>query len=182
MRDTDNLSGIDSQELHACDVWAGYIGGQATHTWSDNDWRRVADFPKLPIYVSRVGKTGTYCGLEAIMAIYKLGIPRGSAIVADVELLSGDIAELINWTTDFREVLDYFGYHVWPYGSTSYLFDIPMFGGYWVATDSKVEEQYHHPGVHATQYLFGESWDTSLIHRHIVHAQLHQNWGINHSV
>lgn len=181
MRDCAQLSHITSTELHEADVWAGYLGGAAEVVWSDNDWKRVADFPKLPIYVTREDKTGNYCGLEALIAISKLGIPTGTAIAVDIELLAErDVAEAIDWLQEFAKVLHHFHYDVWPYGSTSYLFDLPLLNGYWVATDSKVEEQYHHPGVHATQYLFGELWDDSLIHRHIVHARLSHDWGINH--
>jgi hypothetical protein len=182
MRDAASLDKITSQELHAVDVWAGYLGGEAENVWTDNDWRRVASFPKLPIYVARTNKNGNYCGLEAIMAIYKLGIPRGTAIASDLELLSHDIGTMVEWAAQFNDVLRHFGYYQWPYGSTSYLFDIPSYDGYWVATDSKVEEQYHHGAVHATQYLFEELWDDSLIHRHAVHSRLSQDWKINHSM
>lgn len=182
MRDCADLSRIDSKELHEADVWAGYLSGAATKICSDNDWRRVADFPKLPIVVARPGKTGQYCGQEAILAIYKLGIPSGTAIAFDPELESGDIAEMVDVTNGFADVLHHFHYDVVVYGSVSWLFDIPMHNGYWVATDSKIAEQYHHPGVHGTQYLFGDLWDESLVHRHWVHSRLAQDWKINHSV
>lgn len=179
MRDCADLSKITSTELHEADVWAGYLAGEVEEVWTDNDWRRVASFPKLPIYGARTDKNGGYCGLEAIMAIYKLGIPRKTAIALDLELLSGNVEEMIQYAIDFRKVLDFFDYDVWPYGSTSYLFDVPPMGGYWVATDSKIAEQYDHSNVHSTQYLFGDLWDDSLIHRHAVHAYLSAKWGIN---
>lgn len=178
MRDAAFLDKVDSTELHDCDVWAGYIGGAAQNTWSDNDWRRVEQFPKLPIYVTRPDKTGMYCGLEAIMGIYKLGIPHGTAIAADLELLSDKVADMAEWLTDFDKVLTFFGYETWKYGSTDYLFDIPGVAGSWVATDSKIPEQYKKPGVHSTQYLFGNPFDASLIHRHAVHTRLAVKWGL----
>jgi len=179
MKDTANLDNVNAAELHEAEVWAGYIGGAATHIWTDSDWRRVSAFPKLPIYVTRPDRSGTYCGLEAIMAIYKLGIPGSTAVVADLELLSSDIPLMGHWLTEFNQVLHYFDYYVWKYGSTSYLFDIPPVDGSWVATDSKVKEQFHHDGVHATQFLFEQKWDDSLIHRWSVHHRISENWKIN---
>jgi len=180
MYDVSDLGSITSQELHDCDVWAGYLSGAATHVWSDNDWKRVADFPKLPIVVARPDKAGNYCGLEALIAISKLGIPTHTDIALDMELYQNDIDAGIEFVNTFTPVLRHFGLGVCGYGSTSYLFDLPFGDGYWVATDSKIEEQYHHPGVHATQYLFGSNYDISLIHRHFVHKRLEANWGINH--
>jgi hypothetical protein len=182
MRDTAFLDKINSIQLHETDVWAGYIAGEATNIWSDGDWRRVSHFPKLPIVVSRTNKNGTYCGLEAMMAIYKLGIPKHTAVVADIELLSSNIDEMVKWLDEFHAVMHFFEYDVWKYGSLDYLFDLPPVEGSWIATDSKVAEQYHHAGVHATQYLFAGEYDDSLIHRHAVHSKLAVHWGINNGM
>src|SRR5215469_5277560 len=141
------------------DVWAGYIGGNVDDVWPDDSWRRVSHFPKLPIYGARTDKTGTYCGLETIMALYKLGVPHSTAVAVDLELFfngvhwdSVTIDDVSGWLNEYYDVLKFFGYITWKYGSTSYLFRLPPVDGSWVATDSGVKEQFNHAGVHATQY------------------------------
>lgn len=186
-----NLTMLDAAYLPAnhssleVDVWGVYIGGAATHIWPDTDIKKVSHYPKLPIYVLRPGRTGTFCGLECIMALYKLGIPRGTAIALDVEPIKGqpfDLEEVKQAVIEFFNVLKFFGYIVWKYGSTSYLFELINCDGSWVATDSHVREFYSHPGVVATQYEFGtdnDRTDTSIIHRFAVHHRLSESWGIN---
>lgn len=188
MKDAAFLDKVDSNTLHEADVWAGYISGEgATHIWSDNDWRRVAAFPKLPIPVATPGKSGTYAGYQCLIAIHKLGIPRGTAVSPDMELFftepNWDMEGATQWLYEFYAVMHHFDFWVWKYGSTSYLFDLPLVDGSWVATDSKVKEQYHHSGVHATQFLFDDNGtDDSVIHRHAVHTRLAADWGVNHVV
>jgi hypothetical protein len=164
------------------DVWAVYIGGAATKVWSDDDIRRISHFPKLPIYVLRPDKSGTFCGLECIMTLYKLGIPRSTAVALDMELLCEDLSKLSESVSEFYKVLSFFGYLVWKYGSLSYIFKVPSVDGSWVATDSGDDEQYQHAGVHATQWKFSTDdgdTDTSRIHRIAVHHRLTESWGIN---
>jgi hypothetical protein len=180
MKDAEHLP-VSLDNIEA-DVWAGYIGGAAANIWTDDDWRRVSHKPKLPIYVTRPDKTGKYCGLECIMALYTLGIPRGTAVAADLELLSSDVPLMNEWLEDFYRVLSFFGYEVWKYGSLDYLFNVDGVDGSWLATNSKVEKQYAHAGQHATQWLFGSDngqTDSSLIHRWAVHHHLSANWGVN---
>lgn len=167
------------------DVWGIYIGGAAEHVWPDDDIRKVSSYPKLPIYVLRLDKTGTFCGLECMMQLYKLGIPRGTAIALDVEPIEGqpwDIEKVKVAVSEFFNVLRFFGYQVWKYGSISYLFELIGCDGSWVATDSGIREMYNHPGVVATQYEFetnNKETDTSIIHRFAVHHRLSENWGVN---
>jgi len=158
------------------DVWAGYVGGAADNIWSNEDWQRVARYPKLPIWVADKTHSGSYWGLGIVIAAYNLGIPRGTAVAIDMELVGADGKANLE---DCGKCLHYFGYYAWPYGSTSYLFQLPPLDGYWVSTDSKMKQQYAHPNVHATQWDFGSLFDSSLIHRHAVHAHLASSWGVN---
>lgn len=177
---------------HGIDAWAVYVSGAATHIWTEDEIREVSRYPKLPIAVTRPDKSGTFCGLEFMMAAYKLGIPRGTAVAADLELLAqkcqadGDMSPLYIWIDEFYRVMVHFGYVQWNYGSISYLFECPPCDGFWVATNSHDEIQYPHRYVHATQWIFdvevpGGTIDKSLIHRIAVHHRLSEIWKVNHS-
>lgn len=186
MFDAATLDKINETTLHKPDAWAGYISGAAEHIWTNEEWHRVSAFPKLPIVVARANNTGTYCGLEAIMAIFKLGIPRSTAIAYDPELFFDPqyfkgtpeeaVDAAINSVAEFYKVMTHFGFLTWKYGSTSWLFKLPPVDGSWVATDSGEAKQYPHSGVHATQYAFDSLLDESVIHRIAVHHRLSESW------
>lgn len=140
---------------------AGYIGGDTPHVWTAQEWQRFGNLPKLPIYVrSDPAANDPMANLfEALAQCYRLRIPRGTAIVLDLELAVDPV-----YVNTFYHLARFFGYHVWVYGSASTVFKNPRCDGYWVA-DYRGIGPFMHSGrnVRATQYEAGGLYDSSLI-------------------
>lgn len=140
-------------------VVAGYIGGNTPHIWTVEEWHRFPRRALLPIFVY-TGNGGQQDALAALQAIYRLGIPRGSRIVYDMETRVDKVS-----VRAFYSVLSYFGYKVWVYGSKEFVFGNPPCDGYWIADWTGQPHMVLGPYVRATQWTSGDLWDLSLIKR-----------------
>ena len=138
-------------------VILGYFGGpNALHTWTAADWARFKSHPKIPMWVG--GMAGEPEGFNALQALYDLHVPPGVGVILDLETRVDR-----TYVTHFGAVLQWAGFKVWPYGSTSTLFQNPMLNGYAVADPTGVEHMYPHPGVRITQYAFEQTVDDDAI-------------------
>jgi hypothetical protein len=141
------------------DIVAGYIGGDATHVWSDADWAACRHVRKVPIFVRSQRGNGEDDGFAALQRLYQLGVPKGATVAYDLEtLVYGAMV------TAFWNVLRHHGYYVWVYGSADFIFGNPPCSGYWVAEYTGQPFMYPHSRVAATQYEAGEAgWDWSEV-------------------
>ena len=120
-----------SKPLPGFHAVAGYIGGDTPHTWTKAEWDRFKGFPKLPIYVndgSGFAKSdGERDAWQALARLFDLGVKPGSTVAYDLELRVAP-----KRVAGFKGMLEFFGYHVWVYGSLSTVFKN---GGndFWVA-------------------------------------------------
>ena len=143
---------------------AGYIGGDTPHVWTAKQWAQFKGVPKLPIWVDDF-KTGSAAGeadgWACLQALFNLGVSSGKAVAYDIET-SKDSARAYG----FAKVLNWAGFHVWLYGSSSTVLTI-SFADYWIADYTRKP---HWPvrSARACQYLPGQSiggvtWDVSVI-------------------
>jgi hypothetical protein len=147
-------------------VIAGYLSSPAAyHPWSNSDWAKFGTMKKLPIFVASkatgLAGTGDSDAFSCLEQLYKLGVPKGSAVGLDMET-----AVDASYVKDFSNALQWAGYRTWVYGSASSVFlnPQPSYGGYWVADYKGIGPfMYKHPGVRATQYESGSEYDSSLI-------------------
>lgn len=139
---------------------SGYIGGDTPHVWTRQQWASMGDRKKLPIWVrDKSGNANAWNDAWAILqALYTLGVPKLSAVVLDLELLV-DPAYVLG----VHRIIHDFGYKLWPYGSTSTLFQNPACDGYFPATLDGIAQLVRHPNVVATQYVDRGQEDTSLV-------------------
>lgn len=146
------------------DVILGYLGGpNALHTWTHADWARFGGHPKIPIWVG--GQAGEPEGFNALQALFDLRVPPGAGVLLDLETRVDR-----TYVSAFGEVLQWAGFKVWPYGSTSTLFQNPMLNGYAVADPTGVEHMYPHPGVRITQYAFEQTVDDDAVRHWLLTA------------
>lgn len=111
------------------EIAAGYYGGPgAFHVWPRADWGRFPGY-RLPIWVEATGdKSGQIDGQGAVDELGRLGVPKGSFTVLDMETMRDR-----TYVTNFGAELKSAGYRVWVYGSRSTVFGNPPLNGYWVA-------------------------------------------------
>lgn len=83
-------------------------------------------------------------------------VPLGTVTVLDLEM-AVDPA----YVNVYGSVIHSFGYYVWPYGSTSTLFQNPALDGYFAADPTGVEHLY--PNTVATQYYAAGAYDLTVI-------------------
>jgi hypothetical protein len=139
---------------------AGYIGGDAAHVWTTAEWGRFNGLKKLPIFVrsSMVGHSAFDDAFTALHALFDLKVPHGTALALDLET-AVDSA----YVNQFGDIIQWAGYHVWPYGSTSTLFKNPPRDGYWVAFPDGKPVEFSHKNVRMTQFAFQGSRDVSVV-------------------
>lgn len=143
---------------------AGYIGGDTPHVWTAAEWDRFTGLKKLPIYVATGIANGTQDGWDAVKRLYQLNVPKGTAVVYDLETNVWPEA-----VSNFGAVIRWCGYHTWPYGSKNYIFKNPQLAGYWVADYTGEPHLATMKGkwTVATQYadpaLSKVPWDLSVI-------------------
>lgn len=83
-------------------------------------------------------------------------VPTGVVTILDLETV-----EAPAFVNEFGAVLHAAGYLVWPYGSTSTLFNNPRLDGYFAADPTGVEHLY--PGTVATQWGYFGGYDLSVV-------------------
>lgn len=154
---------------------AGYIGGDTPHVWSKSEWGRFKGFKKLPVFVrsdpGAQSSTGTETDAFSVLAsAYDLGIPRGTAIALDFEAATDQA-----YYDLFSNILYFFGYHTWLYGSASTVFKVRA-NNYWVADWTGKAFMYNHKGVAATQYENGTSYDSSTVTKLDYWFKLSRKW------
>jgi hypothetical protein len=142
---------------------AGYIGGHTPHIWSPAEWGKFGKVRKLPIYVPAVAiganASASNEAFDALQALYKLKVPKGSPVVWDMEMAVN--AGQINLV---QSIMNWAGYYLWVYGSASAVFNNPVANGYWVADYRGIGPFMHtHAGTRATQYADGQQFDSSTV-------------------
>lgn len=156
------------------EVAAGYIGGDTPHVWTKAEWARFSSLAKLPIFVHADKSDATTDAWTALFKLYELRVPPHSRIVLDLETRIDPA-----YVTTFYRIVNFFGYLVWPYGSTSTLFNNPPCNGYWVADPTVPAVPHFYKSsrpVRATQYEeeanHGE-YDASVVRRYQVRHMWH---------
>ncbi len=135
----------------------GYFGGpNAFHVWSAQDWAAYKANPKVPIWVG--GLDGPAEGWAALQALYALGVPSGAGVMLDLETRIDK-----TYVEHFGGILQWAGFKVWPYGSTSSIFANPKLNGYAVADPTGIEHMFPHPGVRMTQWSTGPQFDQDAV-------------------
>lgn len=130
----------------------GYIGGDTPHVWTKQEWARFGKRRKVPIFVPKVAVGGaSKASVDAyviLRRLYELRVPKGNPVVMDME---NNISAA--YLRAVRDILHWYGYRVWVYGSLNHVFSNPMCDGYFVADWSRNKPFiYHHNGVVATQW------------------------------
>ena len=154
---------------HSVSAVMGYIGGAATNIWTEADWRRFDHYPKLPIFVATEKNSGTYDGWAAVMTMYRLGIPRDTALVIDTELRQSNADD---YYTDFYNICRWSGAICWKYGSSNWIYDLPAMDGIGIADPTMVRHCLAGREYRFTQWYWGgkasptTNYDLSEIHRH----------------
>lgn len=154
------VAGRDAAFANNLTGWSGAVGGylpspRAFHPWSVADWARFRGNRKLPIWVA--GLNGEEEAFAALKALFDLGVPRGAWLAVDLETRVDK-----TWCQRFAAVMDWAGYWVAVYGSTSTLFGNPPLDGYWVADPTGQPHLYAHDDVMGTQFLFADTYDESV--------------------
>jgi len=146
-----------------CEV---YIGGtSAFHVWTQTEINRVDDLPKLPVWVPKPGfDNPRQSALGCVAALKARGVPAYAtpwrAVLIDLE--TGKEPDQ-PWLAAFQAVTVQYGYGIWPYGSTAWIFGYQDYSGLLVAhyDGSPDLEAFRvaHPGRHIVgkQYKAGVS-------------------------
>lgn len=170
MRDAAFASNIDLSWADADfnHIIGGYLRrppGDPAHPWSPADWAMFPKNKKLPIVVQ--SNPGSIAGaktdaFEALQDIFDADIPTGVQIALDLETAVDP-----EYVKEFGKILNWAGFKVHPYGSTSTLFGNPPLQGYWIAAPSPngVPYEYNHPDVVMTQYALdvAPGYDASAV-------------------
>lgn len=142
-------------------IVAGYIGGHTPHTWTRDEWDRYRGLKKLPIWVPgpavHVQENAEADGWQILEALYNLNVPKGSAVVLDMET-----SEAPNFDRALEHLIMWGGYRPWVYGSKSTISQNPG-SDYWVADYT---HQPHFTGIRgerACQWTDGQEYDQSLV-------------------
>jgi hypothetical protein len=111
---------------------AGYIGGDAEHVWTLEEWQRFHLLRVLPIWVADVAASPQGQAAQAAQAARGLGwrahARQRRAIVLDMETSTNGM-----FVRDFANDLHGEGFDCFPYGSDSSIYADPEMDGYWVA-------------------------------------------------
>ena len=142
---------------------AGYLGGDAAHIWTADEWALFSPFGRLPIWVASTGSggRGDIQAEAAITTLHKLGVPQGKTIALDLEMRVAP-----GFVYLFTNVIRKAGWRTVTYGSESTIFQNPTDLGVWVAHyDGIPNVEPDRPGhpVVGTQYAEGTDWDLSMI-------------------
>ncbi len=138
--------------------WPGAVGGylhtgDPYHPWSKADWARFPRNRKLPIVAMSHpgGRDPETDAFGVLQELYDLRVPKNVPTALDLET-----AVDFTYVAVYGAILHWNGYRVWPYGSTSSLFQNPQLHGYWVAAPSKDGQPYMYQRagalIQATQY------------------------------
>jgi hypothetical protein len=126
----------------------GYIGGNALHVWTKEEWSRFDGKKKVPIWV-KDGQSAAEQSHGCLSALRNLHVPKGSPVALDMETIVDPA-----FTRAFGNALANAGYRLWTYGSAGYVFKNPSHNGYWVADYRGTGPfMYQHKDVRATQYV-----------------------------
>jgi len=136
-----------SSPIPGFDVAAFYLGGDAAHVWTEEQIHTQPARWRWPIWVMAAGGDGRQHGLECVLALCALGVPKHTAVMLDCEAISEP-----HRVDAFADVVHQAGWITTPYGSTSTLFTNPVRAGYAVATLDGNPVMYSHPHVIGTQW------------------------------
>src|SRR5215813_11774933 len=106
---------------------AGYLSSPAAfHPWTRDNWAKFGKVKKLPIFVASkavpgITGTGNSDAFACLEQVYKLGVPKGSAVALDMETAVDP-----GYVTAFSDALNWAGYATWVYGSASSVFGNPQ--------------------------------------------------------
>lgn len=147
----------------AWEVVAGYIGGNAVHVWSDEEWASQSARYRLPIFVrsNPEDHVAARDAAAALARLRQLGMPHGCAVALDLETAVNP-----PYVKAFDAALVAAGYVVLAYGSAATIFSNPRpSGGYWAA--HYTGEDHMEPRAVATQWAsdrqLGKPWDVSTV-------------------
>lgn len=148
----------------ACDVVAGYLGGDTLHVWTKAEWNSQPARYRLPIWTrSNPGSAaqGAAEGAQAVGRVGLLGMPQGAAIALDYEMAVDD-----PYLEAFDGVVTHAGYKTLLYGSLSTVEgNVKPSAGFWIAHYTGTPHLEH--ASTATQYvndvMLGKPWDLSMV-------------------
>lgn len=144
----------------ATDAVLIYAGGDATHVWTDAEIAAQTARYRVPCWVRSNPQQadGAADATQLVSWLAAHRAPEETLVMLDLETAVDPV-----YAGTFGSVMHAWGYKVAPYGSTSTLFRNPQLDGYWPADYTGTPHLYPHPGVIATQYLRGLSFDMSVI-------------------
>jgi hypothetical protein len=97
-----------------CQAVLGYIGGNALHVWTLDEWDRFGDLRQFPSWVADLSTSATKQATGAAQAAKRLGWHEGRTIVADMEAASDS-----TWWNEWADELAKLHYQPSWYGSAS---------------------------------------------------------------
>jgi hypothetical protein len=97
-----------------CDAVLGYIGGNALHVWTVEEWDRFGHLRQFPSWVADLSSSATNQASDAVEAAKRLGWHPTRAIVADME-----VATDADWWNEWAEEVTSLHYQPAWYGSAS---------------------------------------------------------------
>jgi hypothetical protein len=105
---------IPKTEPDGCKAVLGYIGGQAVHVWTVEEWDRFGHLRQFPCWVADLASSPVTQATDAVRAARRLGWHPLRAIIADLEAVSDP-----GWWNDWAKTVTSHHYQpVW-YGSAS---------------------------------------------------------------
>lgn len=140
-------------------VLAAYMGGDTPHVWTLSEWNAQSEARRLPIWVrSNPGQVNVQNDIVQIMNwINDYQFPKGVTIALDLET-----AVDANYVSAVDKAVVQSGRLLMKYGSHDYIYqNPPTSGGVWVSDPTGTPHL--NSGSNATQYLFANSYDLSLI-------------------
>lgn len=126
-------------------IIGGYIGGDAEHVWTIDEWSAFGKMRKLPIFVRSGAGNGFDDGIETLKLLYGLNVPGGAAVAYDKETDATDYVQVRQWT----RVMWLGGYRPWVYGSLDY---VEHYNRKYLWTADYTQRRHVNKGAVATQY------------------------------
>lgn len=123
---------LSGQPVGWCEV---YIGGtSAFHVWTAAEVARVADLPKLPVWVPSPGLDNPgQAGMDCLNALRVAGVPDHTApyraVMVDLETGAAAGQADPGWLAAFRARILAGGYDTMPYASMNLVFGYPAYLG-----------------------------------------------------
>jgi len=150
------------QPYPGCQAVAGYIGGNALHVWTLDEWLRFSGLVQFPIWVGFAEDDPAGHGQQCAAAMHALGwrpFDRNRRGVILDEETQVDAA----WVDAFAAQIWQAGYQTFMYGSLATILQNPPKEGYLVADWTGVPTIPPYANVIGTQYQPNVPWEGTSV-------------------